>query len=78
MTKPVIDEKELMLIAQSMLSDQDIANYYDVDIQDLRLHFGNKIDKGRAKGKVWLLQQQFQLAKDGDIEMIKQLAKTYL
>ena len=77
-TKKVVDPAEVSKLAKLWCSYEEMADFFDINVETLKYNFKEEIMKGRAETKQALRRAQLKLALEGDRTMLIWLGKQIL
>lgn|GEM_PF-3621927 len=75
---PLPKLQQIEAAAQMFATDEEIAAHVGISVYQLSEFYRSHVERGFAAGRLWLRQKIFDLAKSGDAEAQKMLAKAYL
>lgn len=75
---PDLEENKIESLAAIMCTEMQIAEFFNVPLEYIRGRYMHAVQAGWEKGKIKIRQMQFDMAKDGNEEMLKWLGKQYL
>lgn len=77
-TKKVVDPEEVIKLAKLWCTYEEMADFFDINVETLKYNFKESIMRGRAETKQALRRAQLKLALEGDRTMLIWLGKQIL